>query len=215
MTDRELKLNSLSRYSKSSPLFILEEHGHCEVPAGCGGVVLRWRDPAAGVPITMWSHTGGPCEPLLDGSPVTSGRPLVPYGEHVLAFAVTEIDPAFMVLMFAGVHRSSDDEHVTTVPPEPGGVSVLSAADGTWRYTLTEPPDDAWTLPGFEDADWPSMDAVADRPPVEGSWDPVGYRIGKMTERGAVGLGVPGAPGARVRAWIRKEFTVPRMGGDR
>jgi hypothetical protein len=33
VADRDLKLNSLSRYSKESPLLILEEHGHCEVPA--------------------------------------------------------------------------------------------------------------------------------------------------------------------------------------
>lgn len=50
MPDRELKLNSISRFSKQSPRLVLEEHGHCEVPAGCGGVVLRWRgadDPIA------------------------------------------------------------------------------------------------------------------------------------------------------------------------
>jgi hypothetical protein len=31
--DRDLKLNSIDRYVKSSPRFVLEEHGHCEVPA--------------------------------------------------------------------------------------------------------------------------------------------------------------------------------------
>ncbi|HEX2314904.1 MAG TPA: hypothetical protein VHJ17_14275 [Thermomonospora sp.] len=213
MKDRELKLNSLSRYSKASPLFILEEHGHCEVPAGCGGVVLRWRNPRDGVPVTMWLYSGGPCDTYLDGEPLSSGRPLVPYGEHVLAFAVSEIDPAHMVLMFAGVHRGSDDEHgVTTTPPEPGGVSVLSAPDGTWRYTLTEPGDDTWALPGFDDTDWPSMVPLEERPPVEeGKWDPHAYRIRQLTERGASGLGVQG-DGDRV--WIRKEFTVPRPGGE-
>jgi sulfatase modifying factor 1 len=28
---------------------VLEAHSHCEVPAGCGGVVLQWRNPSAGL----------------------------------------------------------------------------------------------------------------------------------------------------------------------
>src|SRR5262249_6025263 len=99
--ERELKLNSLARYSKTSPLFILEEHGHCEVPAGCGGVVLRWRNPQRGVPVTMWLYAGGGCRVYLDGKVTTSGRPVVPFGEHVLAFAATGVDPAYPVLTFA------------------------------------------------------------------------------------------------------------------
>jgi hypothetical protein len=38
-------LNSLDRFRKHPGQLVLEEHGHCEVPAGCGGVVLRWRNP--------------------------------------------------------------------------------------------------------------------------------------------------------------------------
>jgi hypothetical protein len=41
MAGKDLRLNSLSRYTKRSPEYVLEEHSHCEVPAGCGGVVLR------------------------------------------------------------------------------------------------------------------------------------------------------------------------------
>ena len=39
----EQRLNSVDRFRKKSERLVLEEHGHCEVPAGCGGVVLRWR----------------------------------------------------------------------------------------------------------------------------------------------------------------------------
>jgi len=75
MSDRELKLNSLSRYQKNSPQFILEAHGHCEVPAGCGGVVLRWWNPSQGVPVQMWVYTPGECAFYLDGKPAESGCP--------------------------------------------------------------------------------------------------------------------------------------------
>lgn len=43
-------LNSIDRFRKRPQRFVLEEHGHCEIPAGCGGVVLRWRNPQAAVP---------------------------------------------------------------------------------------------------------------------------------------------------------------------
>lgn len=37
MPDQNLKLNSLSRYTKQSPNLVLQECEHCEVPAGCAG----------------------------------------------------------------------------------------------------------------------------------------------------------------------------------
>lgn len=43
-----LKLNTLDRFTKQPGLLALQESSHCEVPAGCGGVVLRWIDPRAG-----------------------------------------------------------------------------------------------------------------------------------------------------------------------
>jgi hypothetical protein len=91
--ERELRLNSLARYPKSSPLFVLEEHGHCEVPAGCGGVVLRWRNPRAGVPVHMWLYHEGDGALFLDGASLPSARPVVSFGEHVLAFELAVADP--------------------------------------------------------------------------------------------------------------------------
>lgn len=43
MAERELKLNSLGRYGKGGSRLVLEEHGHCEVPVGCGGAVKAKR----------------------------------------------------------------------------------------------------------------------------------------------------------------------------
>ncbi len=57
--DKGLNLNNLDRYTKLSPRFVLEEYSHCEVPAGCGGIVLRWRNPEVGIPIEFWHYTPG------------------------------------------------------------------------------------------------------------------------------------------------------------
>ncbi|MDX3226298.1 hypothetical protein [Streptomyces sp. ME19-01-6] len=208
MDERELKLNSLSRYAKTSPLFILEEHGHCEVPAGCGGVVLRWRNPRAGVPFTMWLETDGPSEMYLDGTAPSSSRPLVPFGTHVLALEIAAYDSAYTTLMFAGIYKPDEDIHVqTTAPHGVAETSVLSAADGTWKYSLDEPEDDAWARPGFDDDGWQPMVERPERRPAE---DPERnaepYRVRKLKGFGAVGLGVPGQGGGRV--WVRKVFTI-------
>src|SRR5687768_6072864 len=58
VSDHDLKLNGLSRYAKESPRLVLEEYGHCEVPAGCGGVVLRWRNPDQPIPMVVHSFSG-------------------------------------------------------------------------------------------------------------------------------------------------------------
>ncbi|MEO3927336.1 hypothetical protein ABGB07_26215 [Micromonosporaceae bacterium B7E4] len=203
MQDRELRLNSVSRYAKESPLFILEEHGHCEVPAGCGGVVLRWRDPLAGIPLRIRLYAAGECRMLLDGVEPPSARPVVPYGEHVLACTVAEVDPAYIALMFAAVH-GPDDSHVDSTPEPTGQTSILSTVDGTWRWSLTEPADDAWTRTGFDDTGWAPMELRAGhRPPEDTGWDQAGYQVRQLGELGAVGLGVPDGTGP---IWVRKTF---------
>lgn len=202
MADQGLKLNSLSRYSKQSPLLILEEHGHCEVPAGCGGVVLRWRDPRAGIPLIMRLYAAGACTVLLDGQPPPTARSIVPFGEHVLGFVVSGLDPAYLVLMFAATNEPPS----RGVSREDGPVSIVTADDGSWQYTDDAPGDDGWLRPGFADSGWPAMQARHERrPPDDPGRDLDRYRVEWLAKAGAVGLGV--APGTTT-AWIRREFTL-------
>lgn len=50
---RDLVVNDLSRYEKSSARLVLEDYSSCEVPAGCGGGILRWIDPREALPLTL------------------------------------------------------------------------------------------------------------------------------------------------------------------
>src|SRR3954468_8478318 len=84
--DRDLELNSIDRYVKASPRFVLEEHSHCEVPAGCGGVVLRWSNPALAVPVRLevWTSEGaGRRTVRIDGVMPSTSRPQIPPGRRV------------------------------------------------------------------------------------------------------------------------------------
>ncbi len=203
MADRELKLNSVSRYSKESPQFILEEHGHCEVPAGCGGVVLRWRNPHRTIPIEIWLYTAGTSEFYLDGTYPPSGRPLIGYGEHVFAFRLSGFDTRQALLMLAAIYNEAEMIHVELSHPTGNLVRILSAPDGSWKYSLIEPQDDTWMQSGFNDSAWKLM--ILKPLPKITDKDREWYRFKRLQEFEAKGLGIEG-PGKTV--WVRRVFSL-------
>ena len=206
MTKRELKLNSLARYSKKSPQFVLEEHGNCEVPAGCGGVVLRWMNPHRAIPLQVWLLTNGKTTLNLDGKPIESGRPMVEYGEHVFGFRVSHPDSASGVLMFAGIYDQAGVATDVAVSRKISyKVHILSAADGSWKYTTDEPKDDSWLTLDFDDSNWKPMIQRDYRQPQDKG--PERYRFDKLTAFGARSLGVSEKA---ERLWIRKVFSLSR-----
>ena len=216
MTD-DLKLNSLSRFSKQSPRLHLEEHGHCEVPAGCGGVVLRWYNPAKGVPVLINVYTPQPpVAVLLNGvSPITM-RPLVPPGETVIALEFDGVISEHALLMIAAA-RPADGQYSI---PDGAPVLLRSDADGTWRFSTSAPPD-GWMMPSFDAAPWRELVERPLAPPERNDYrGSSAYE--RLTKIGARPLGLPpegGLPGlalirnllGRARhVWIRKAFTVPQ-----
>src|SRR5215212_3654195 len=98
----EQELNSLSRFRKQPGKLVLEEHSHCEVPAGCGGVVLRWRNPQATIPLTLYLYTPRPSASFLDGAELNVARVTIAPGDHVIAVVLEAIDLSGGLLMFAG-----------------------------------------------------------------------------------------------------------------
>jgi hypothetical protein len=200
---RDLQLNSLSRYSKESPGLVLEEHGHCEVPAGCGGVVLRWTNPHRAMPMEFWTHTTGEARFYIDGVQPQSARPMVSYGEHVLSFRIEHAEINSGVLIFAGLYDEDKMTHTGLSRKSGRKVYVLSADDGTWKWTASEPQDDAWMTPGFDDSLWNAM--TRHEFPEADKEDRNRYRLSKLVEFGACGLTVQ--QGADC-LWIRKVFSL-------
>lgn len=204
MADRELKLNSISRFSKQSPHLVLEEHGACEVPAGCGGVILRWRGSHDPVPVKLWLFARGEHQLFMDGEALTSGRPLIAPGEHVLAGRLDRSPNGELVLLVAG---TADHEpynlRVTPGTTPAASLSLLSLPDGSWRYTTVEPPDDAWMRPGYDDDTWPAMIQQKLPEPTPQSMDD--YWIRQLQERGAQPPGIEGQANA---VWLRKTFAL-------
>jgi hypothetical protein len=132
-----VRLNSFDRFTKTSPRLLLEEHAHCEVPAGCGGVVLRWINPATGLPVLLDVFNPSHATLAIDGVAVTHSSLLLAPGRHVLSLEVPRppADGSALLIMVARLKLagSSLDR-----------VIIRSAADRSWLYTTSTPPP-AWT----------------------------------------------------------------------
>ncbi len=204
----DLQLNSLSRYSKKSPRLVLEEYNHCEVPAGCGGAVLRWNNPAESIPIIIryFSENGTLVRMRFNGQDKQFGKYRISYGKHVLALEIKNFDSHYAVLLLAGWL----DEDYTRILKVTGDTKLLSLANGTWKYTIKNPDDNnqkqltfnniAWHMLDFDDSDWPSLIEKPLKP------DP-GYWTKSLLEQGAVPLGIDGNTDSS-SVYIRKSFTI-------
>lgn len=123
----------------------------------------------------------------------------------MLGFVVSGFDPAYLVLM---VTAADEPPTRSARPVHSAAFSLATAADGTWRYTVDRPDGEGWLYPGFDDGDWPELEARPDRrPPEDPQRDYARYRIDGLAEAGAVGLGVADGIGVP-RTWIRRGFTL-------
>lgn len=210
----DLNLNSISRFSKHSPHLHLEEHGHCEVPAGCGGVVLRWYNPAKGVPVLLNAYWGtAPAALLLNGVAPISARPLVSLGRVVLAMHFDSTRPTARRRHWWPARVTDQALFMFAISrPDSGSYSMTdkslfvarSVPDGSWRFSVTPPPD-PWVLPAFDAAGWPELvDRPLDPPKEDDYGRSNAFR--SLTELGARPIGLPFSHTGP--AWVRKVFTL-------
>jgi hypothetical protein len=203
VADRELELNSISRYSKQAQHLVLEEHSACEVPAGCRGVILRWRAPHDPVPVLFTIVARGEYTALLDGKPLTTARPLVSPGQHALTFRLARFPSGELVLMLTGAAGRRAFANQWRPGPQPTPF-LRSLPDGTWRYVTQEPPDDAWMQPGYDDTSWSPM--VPRPPPVADGKTLFPYWIEGLQKDGAQAVGATEEGVGTI--WVRKEFSL-------
>ena len=212
MAKRDLNLNSLGRYAKHSSRLILEQHSHCEVPAGCGGVVLRWRSEISELPVYVNLFSSGKSKLLIDGQSPDSAQAMISFGDHVLSLVLEEV-PRDAILAVSVVH---EDSRVLLNSQQLGEVvNVLSDADGTWKSTTTKPADDQWMKSGFDDSSWTALEAA--QPPVleerrayrrENMWE---IRLKMALDAGAKCLRVSTPTG---QLWVRRAFRLSRPRGN-
>jgi hypothetical protein len=205
----EPRLNSLARSRKQPQRLVLEEHGHCEVPAGCGGVVLRWRNPRATLTVTLYLYTPVEAECRLDGAALRTGHIDLSPGRHVLTVALADVSRSGPLLMFAAAHDPKDFQHLRPAAVAERPFKLVSKADGSWKCTL-KPPPEGWAAPGFDDGGWPALGKVAT--PTLTWQDHNSWQCHECTRRGAVCLGLVAPTGKKQRAWWQRALGVGEAG---
>ncbi|MFO0644925.1 MAG: hypothetical protein U0326_01725 [Polyangiales bacterium] len=202
MTDEGPKLNGPDRYRKRSPRLVLEEHSHCEVPAGCGGVVLRWinADREITVQIRLYATVEG-ATLTIDGAAPSSSRMLLARGDHVLAIHAR----GGAVMCSVRFEEKGYDRRVSRAT----GLTFAcdSADDGTWRATAEPPDGSRWRDDPFDDASWAVARAVTIAAPPER--DAAAWHHRNLTNDGVIAIGIPDHDGA---FWLRKRFRIPLVG---
>jgi hypothetical protein len=219
----EPRLNSLGRFRKQPVRLVLEQHGHCEVPAGCGGVVLRWRNPHTLLTVTLYLYTPKEAECRLDGAALQTGHIDLAPGRHVLTVALADVDLAGPLLMFAAAHNPKDFQQVRPAAVSERPFKAVSKADRSWKFTLSPPPE-GWPALDFDDRDWPALGAAA-TPKL--TWqDYNSWQCSQCIRLGAACLGVLAPAGKKARGgwqrllgvagppargdiWVRKAFDIP------
>ncbi len=207
-TDNDLRLNELGRYRKQGSRLTLEVHSHCEVPAGCGGAVLRWRRPGAPIGLRVSTYVAVPHDGFcIDGQPAKEQRITLPPGDHVLSLVVESPGAGGFIML-----RGDLDPHLpTAVRPQ-----ACSAADAHWAATIVE-PSEGWRLPRFDASAFaPLVEAAVPNPSDKKRWsweylqkNCKGLGLGVNAPRTGV-LGLFSA--APTRAWVRWSFHIDHMG---
>lgn len=190
----DFELNSLERFSKHSPKLVLEEHSHCEIPAGCGGVVMRWLNPALEQPLLFRIFSRGEREVFLDGEPLTSSRVLLPLGRHLLCIRLEGGVPgeaSFLMTAKQGL--------VVNGARSPKQVCWASEADGQWLGIAT-PPEADWLRADYRGQGWTPLTELPFPESEDNAW-----RTRQLREDGARPLGLSECKG---ELWVRREFEV-------
>ena len=188
--DDDLRINTLHRFAKHSPRLVLQEYSHCEVPAGCGGVVLRWIDPAHGAPVSIsLVALNSTAETWLDGTPLEISRAILSAGSHVIAFHLRRTDARDAPFTLGALPETDDDR------------DLIHAGTPRWRAT-EHAPVAGWQAAAFDDAGW-TAPAVA-RSDIGVPFDSWERRALENAEQ----RGQPIHVFAAAELWVRVTFAV-------
>ncbi|MCR9201547.1 MAG: hypothetical protein NXI04_23130 [Planctomycetaceae bacterium] len=193
MSSDGLNVNSVDRFRKSSPRLVLEEHGSCEVPAGCAGVVLRWHNPDAGQPVVFRCAAPGRVELFVNGQAIAS-RAILNWGDNTLAVRITQIDTPTPFLMTTRRDLPRGEEREANQLFLADG---CSSADGSWLACAAQDVPADGTAVDCDVTNWQSLRTEATQFPDERTW-----MYESLQQDGAAGLMLPAGATVLVRTQI-------------
>lgn len=199
MSDKP-EVNSLDRFRKQPGRLVLETYDHCEVPAGCGGVVFRWRRAERDHEFAVSVFSPAQATVWVDGEEMISRRTDLTAGPHVLALRLENAPLSGPLLMAVGAVRVYTGQGRGAHWP----VGLRTAPDGAWACRLTE-PGDGWLTGAGEG--WAPM-VQTELPPEPGRSEAGRWAFRRCVDEGAACLGVPGTAEGVGTVWARAPFTL-------
>lgn len=167
MSTGDLNINTIDRFRKRSDRLVLEQHGSCEVPAGCGGVVLRWHNPDSGQPVVFACAASANVELYVNGQVIAS-RAVLPWGESNVALRLTEISSKYPFVM--STQRDVPPEQREDIDQDLTVPDGCTALDGSWRCSTEEHDPETVTQLGFDDSQWTVLKEVNENFPEANRW---------------------------------------------
>ncbi|MEM9188023.1 MAG: hypothetical protein AAGF12_02510 [Myxococcota bacterium] len=145
----DLKLNRLRKQGHG---LILEEYSNCEVPAGCGGVVLRWVRPGGPCQVDVRHLAPTKAKLWIDGVEPERERVVLESGPHVICLEYRASKGSVLLATLKIRHRQVQR------------MQLHSAPDGAWRSSWSGASEE-WREPGFDDSEWePMVEAELPKP---------------------------------------------------
>ncbi len=107
-------------------------------------MALRWRDPRLAVPVRLWVFALKIPETWLNGERIEGARPLLPFGETVLAMrfdGLARRPGVFAILL--EVYEGPPASPTSDAEPS-SSHGLVTTSDGAWMYTSREPCFEGW-----------------------------------------------------------------------
>lgn len=201
---RNIQVNELPRYTKTSEQLVLEEYSSCEVPAGCGGAIMRWIDPTEALPLHLWFYCTGKNETLsFDGQPMSSSRIDARPGKHVVAANIVPENREQALLGLA--LRFGDTDTLYSEPKRSPAIGhkieILSGANARIVGLAKAPENEDWKKIDFDDSQWTPLTRAA----VKAARPERDWHLDQVEKTGAQRIALPKARGS---IWIRCTFDV-------
>ncbi len=200
----DIELNGVDRFRKNSPRVLFEAYSHCEVPAGCGGAVLRHSDITVSVPMTLMMVFVCPTATVwLDGANTDGQSWLdITAGRHRLSIALAAAPSTNYLLANMG-YDLRKERYVSGPREALKTLRLATAPRFRWKVTAETPPND-WlstqqTLgSNWRDPDYFSLTSVKQR-----KYD--GYTFAQLAATDARPLGIRDHLGP---LWIHCDFVL-------
>jgi hypothetical protein len=154
---------------KESRILSREVHSGCEVPSGCGGVVMRFVKPARSLTARLQWYGPGDARLIVNGQDHESCLVELEPGRHVIAFELSDFQRgpwAFSLKTLIGALRNPQK-------------LILASASDRWRWS-SEPPADDWLEADFDDSAWHRFQELTEAP------DPNDWTLRYLLEEGDV-----------------------------